>query len=195
MEIPGPNPANGRGGRVSFRIGNRCCNGMERKAMTCIECGGKLTTKPENYRYTASGLPNVTLVGVDVRRCSKCGDHEVVIPRIEELHRVLAAAVVRQASRLTKDELKFLRKYQGYSGVDFAKVIGVAAETVSRWENGKEKIGATTEKLIRMLVVHTQPSRSYPIEALKRITQDRSPRRLSLRPKGNSWVEQELAAA
>lgn len=163
--------------------------------MNCIQCGGKLTTKPENYRYTASGLSNVTLVGVDVRRCSKCGDHEVVIPRIEELHRVLAASVVRQVSRLTKDELKFLRKYLGYSGVDFAKVIGVAAETVSRWENGKEKIGPTTEKLIRMLVVHTQPNRSYPIEALKKITEDRSPRRLTLRPKGNSWIEQELEAA
>jgi len=163
--------------------------------MTCIQCGGRLTTKPENYRYTASGLPNVTLIGVDVRRCSKCGDHEVVIPRIEELHRVLAASVVRQVSRLTKEELRFLRKYLGYSGVDFAKLIGVAAETVSRWENGKEKIGPTTEKLIRMLVVHTQPSRRYPIEELKKITGGRAPKRLSLRPKGNSWVEQDLEAA
>ena len=163
--------------------------------MTCIQCGGKLVTKSENYRYTACGLPNVTLVGVDVTRCSKCGDHEVVIPRIEELHRVLAAAVVRQVSRLTKDELKFLRKYLGYSGVDFAKVVGVAAETISRWENGKEKIGPTTEKLIRMLVVHTQPNRTYPIETLKEITEGRAPKRLSLRPKGNSWVEQELEAA
>jgi putative zinc finger/helix-turn-helix YgiT family protein len=168
---------------------------MERKAMTCIQCGGRLTAKSENYKYAACGLSNVTLIGVDVRRCSKCGDHEVVIPRIEELHRVLAAAVVRQASRLSKDELKFLRKHLGYSGVDFAKVIGVAAETISRWENGKENIGATTEKLIRMLVVHTQPTRSYPIETLATITEARTPRRLGLRPKGNSWVEQDLEAA
>jgi putative transcriptional regulator len=168
---------------------------MERKAMTCIQCGGRLTAKSENYKYAACGLSNVTLIGVDVRRCSKCGDHEVVIPRIEELHRVLAAAVVRQASRLSKDELKFLRKHLGYSGVDFAKVIGVAAETISRWENGKENIGATTEKLIRMLVVHTQPTRSYPIETLATITEALTPRRLGLRPKGNSWVEQELEAA
>ncbi len=163
--------------------------------MTCIQCGGKLTMKRENYRYTACGLSNVTLIGVGVRRCSKCGDHEVVIPRIEELHRVLAAAVVRQVSRLTKDEIRFLRKYLGYSGVDFAKIVGVAAETISRWENGKEKIGSSAEKLIRMLVVHTQPTRSYPIETLATITEDRSPKPLGVRPKGNSWVEQELEAA
>lgn len=168
---------------------------MEGKAVRCIQCGGKLTTKRENYRYAACGLPNVTLIGVEVRRCSKCGDHEVVIPRIEELHRVLAAAVVRQATRLTKDEIRFLRKYLGYSGVDFAKVIGVAPETISRWENGKEKIGTSAEKLIRMLVVHTQPTRSYPIETLATITEERTPKPLGLRPKGNGWVEQELEAA
>jgi putative zinc finger/helix-turn-helix YgiT family protein len=168
---------------------------MERKAMTCIPCGGKLTTKRENYRYTACGLSNVTLIGVEVKRCSKCGDHEVVIPRIEELHRVLAAAVVRQATRLTKDEIRFLRKCLGYSGVDFAKLIGVSAETISRWENGREKIASSTEKLIRMLVVHTQPTRSYPIETLATITEERSPKPLGVRPKGKSWVEQELEAA
>jgi putative zinc finger/helix-turn-helix YgiT family protein len=168
---------------------------MERKAMTCIQCGGKLTAKRENYRYTACGLSNVTLIGVDVRRCAKCGDHEVVIPRIEELHRVLAAAVVRQASRLTKDEIRFLRKYLGYSGVDFAKVVGVSAETISRWENGKEKMGSSAEKLVRMLVVHTQPTRHYPIETLATITEERSPKPLGVRPKGNSWVQHELEAA
>lgn len=163
--------------------------------MTCIQCGGKLTMKRENYRYTACGLTNVTLIGAEVRRCSKCGDQEVVIPRIEELHRVLAAAVVRQATRLTKDELRFLRKYLGYSGVDFAKVIGVAPETISRWENGKEKIGTSAEKLIRMLVVHVQPNRSYPIDTLATITGDKSPKPLAVRPKGNSWVQQALEAA
>jgi hypothetical protein len=66
--------------------------------MTCLECGGQLTKKRENYRYLASGLPNVTLLGVEVRRCATCGDHEVVIPGIEALHEALAAAIVRRPS-------------------------------------------------------------------------------------------------
>jgi putative zinc finger/helix-turn-helix YgiT family protein len=168
---------------------------MEREAMTCIQCGGKLTMKRENYRYIASGLSNVTLLGVKVRRCAKCGDHEVVIPHIEELHRVLAAAVVREKSRLSKDGIRFLRKYLGYSGVDFAKVVGVSAETISRWENGKEKMGSSAEKLVRMLVVHTQPTRHYPIESLAAITEGRKPKPLGVRPKGNGWVQHELEAA
>jgi putative zinc finger/helix-turn-helix YgiT family protein len=168
---------------------------MGRRKMICVQCGGKLTTKRENYRYTACGLPNVTLLGVEVRRCAKCGDHEVVIPRVEELHRVLVAAVVRRMSRLTKHEIRFLRKYLGYSGVDFAKVIGVSPETVSRWENGKEKMGSSAEKLARMLVAYKQPIRHYPIETLATITEERSPKALGVRPKGNSWVEEALEAA
>lgn len=166
--------------------------------MTCIQCGGKLATKRENYRYAACGLSNVTLVGVEVRRCAKCGDHEVVIPRIEDLHRVLAAAVIRQTARLTKDEIRFLRKYLGYSGVDFAKVVGVSPETVSRWENGKEKMGSSAEKLVRMLVVHSQPTREYSIEALAKLSEKPlrpAPKPIGVRVKGNRWVEQELEAA
>ena len=44
-----------------------------------------MTSARENYSYTASGLPYVTLVGVEVRRHKGCGEHEVVIPRIEQV--------------------------------------------------------------------------------------------------------------
>jgi putative zinc finger/helix-turn-helix YgiT family protein len=168
---------------------------MEREAMKCIECGGRMTTKRENHLYTASGLRNVTLVGVEVRRCATCGDYEIVIPRVEELHRVLAAAIVRRRSRLASEEIRFLRKYLGYSGVDFAKVIGVTAETVSRWENSKEKMGASAEKLLRMLVVHKQPIRQYPVEMLAQISEKAASKPIGVRAVGNGWVEHALVAA
>lgn len=168
---------------------------MERETMKCLECRGSVSTKRENYLYTAVGLRNVTLVGVEVRRCARCGDFEVVIPRIEELHRVLAAAIVRRASRLTGDEVRFLRKYLGYSGVDFAKVIGVTAETVSRWENAKEKMGASAEKLLRMLIVHKQPIRQYRVETLAQISEKAVTKPIGVRVEGNGWVEEALVAA
>ena len=63
----------------------------------CRTCGkGETSTSRETYLYTESGLPNVTLVGVDIRRCRACGAHEVLLPRVEELHRVIAQAVVHK---------------------------------------------------------------------------------------------------
>ncbi|HYN36353.1 MAG TPA: type II TA system antitoxin MqsA family protein [Actinomycetota bacterium] len=162
--------------------------------MTCIECGGKLKTKKENYRYLACGLPNVTLAGVEVRRCGTCGNHEVVIPHIERLHEALAMAVVKHEARLSGGEVRFLRKYLGYSGVDFAALIGVSPETVSRWENKKETMGPSAERLLRMLVVHKGPMQQYPIETLAQISANARTKPIGLRPEGEGWVEQELAA-
>src|SRR5579883_463805 len=103
--------------------------------MKCFECGTEMTSAHENYHYTACGLPNVTLKDIEVRRCPNCGDYEPLIPQIEDLHRVIAFAVATQPSRLSAAEIKFLRKYLGWSGADFAKRMGVSQETVSRWEN------------------------------------------------------------
>ena len=163
--------------------------------MTCMECGGKLKVRKENYRYLACGLLNVTLKGVEVRRCATCGDHEVVIPRIEKLHEVLAMAVVKQEARLSGGEVRFLRKYLGYSGADFGGLIGVSPETVSRWENDRETMGPSAERLLRMLVVHKGPIQEYPVETLTRISAKARPKPIGLRPKGEGWVEQPLAAA
>ena len=162
--------------------------------MTCIECGGRVISKKENYRYEACGLRNVTLAGVEVRRCATCGDHEVVIPRIEELHVTLANAIVRHTSRLSSSEVRFLRKYLGYSGVDFAGVMGVSPETVSRWENRKETMGASAERLLRLLVAHKTPIERYPIETLSRISAKARTKPIGLRLKASRWIEQDLAA-
>src|SRR5260370_42646785 len=48
------------------------------KMMKC-ECGTEMKSRKENYRYTESGLDNVILLGVEVRRCPSCGLSEVVL--------------------------------------------------------------------------------------------------------------------
>src|SRR5437879_11660470 len=106
-------------------------------ALECSECGGSMKRARENYRYAESGLPNVILLGVEVSRCPTCGRVEVSIPRMAALHEGLARAISRKETRLAPEEVRFLRKHLGWSGTDFAGVMGVAPETVSRWETGK----------------------------------------------------------
>src|SRR5215467_6548131 len=103
--------------------------------MNCLQCGHAMTTKRENFPYTA--LPGTVLVGVEVSRCANCGEYEVAIPAIDELNRVLAREVIRKRGRLVGPEIRFLRSYLGYSGGDFAKLIGSDPATVSRWEGDK----------------------------------------------------------
>ena len=115
-------------------------------ATKCLQCGHAMTTRRENVRYDASGLPGVTLVGVEVSRCAHCGEYELAIPHIADLHRVMAHAVVRKSSRLTPIEIRFLGRTQGWSSQDFADYMGTTAETVSRRENGRTPMGGQADR-------------------------------------------------
>jgi putative zinc finger/helix-turn-helix YgiT family protein len=156
--------------------------------MKCVECGAEMTTHRENYKYGACGLPGVTLVGVDVSRCRDCGEVEVAIPNIEGLHRVLAQEVARKRERLTPAEIRYLRKWLGLSGVDFAAHVGVTAETVSRWEQGATAMGGSAERLLRWFVFTREPVSEYPLNMLKdvAIAQPR-PIKVGLRVEHGHW--------
>ena len=150
--------------------------------MKCFECESELTVVRENRRYKECGLPNVTLRGIEVRRCPRCGAEDVVIPRIEELHGLLATALLRKPGRLVGPEIRFLRRFLGWSGEDFAAHIGVARETVSRWENGHDRMSPVAERLLRLSVAHEKPIQDYRVEELASVAKgDSSPLRVIAR--------------
>jgi putative zinc finger/helix-turn-helix YgiT family protein len=119
------------------------------------------------HRYDACGLPGVTLVGVAVSRCPQCDEVEVSIPNIEGLHKVIARALARKLARLTPAEIRFLRKYLGFSSADFAQLMGVRSESVSRWEHGRAAMGISAERLLRMLAVTREPLSEYPLDEVR----------------------------
>ncbi len=118
----------------------------------CFNCGGNLDSRRETRRY-GRGI-DVALVGVEVRHCNDCGEEEVVIPRIKQLHNAIAANLVNRPGLLSPGEIRFLRTHMGFSSKDFATHMGVTPETVSRWENlgNPMKIRKTADRLIRFSV-------------------------------------------
>lgn len=163
--------------------------------MTCLECGGKMTSSRETVKYDASGLSGITLRNVEVRRCARCGRYEVVIPKIEQLHQLIAAIVIRKTDALAAEEIRFLRKYLGWSGVDFAAHMGATAETVSRWENGKLAMSAQADRLLRAMVALGEPQSDYTLDALKEIVPKRTtkPLRVGLRSAPSGWRKESAA--
>lgn len=133
--------------------------------MDCISCGHKMK-KAENktYHYVESGLSNVYLKGLKFSECPSCGEEYFEIPNMEDLHNLMARDIALQKNKLLGQEIRFLRSHLGFSGKDFAQHIGVKAETVSRWENNKESIGDTPEKLLRVLILSGHgPFRDYEL--------------------------------
>lgn len=163
----------------------------------CDDCGRPVTTEPNAVRrYDIGGLPHVELHGVEVTRCPACGKEGIAIPRIGQLHRVLAEAFVTQRRMLAPVEMRFLRKHIGLSRADFAQRMGVARETVSRWETGAVRMGALADRLLRLLVVAHEPSECYEVDDfLKQLDDEAPPKKLSSVPLWNSrdkgWTANE----
>ncbi len=134
------------------------------------------------YEYTECGMSRISLVGVNVHVCPKCGKRAVSIPSIEELHRTIARAVAEKDDRLLPQEIRFLRKQLGFSGVDFAGVMGKSPETVSRWESTTTPMvmDPSAERLLRLMVMTRDPVTEYPLDRLSRIARSTEPAPISL---------------
>ena len=161
--------------------------------MKCPTCGTPMQSAHESYRYDESGLPNVTLNSIEVRRCPECGEVMPVIPRIDALHRALARAIIDQPAKICGSEVRFLRKYLGYSSEDFAALAGVARETLSRWENDKEPIGTASDRLLRLLVVQGKQVQDYNVEQFRQIDESAPKPRFRVSQSGSQWLAQAVA--
>jgi putative zinc finger/helix-turn-helix YgiT family protein len=150
----------------------------------CEECGGEM--RPERGDYPDPDLPGVVLVGIEMPRCATCGAREVEIPRLEGLHRLLASAIVGKRGRLAPSEIRFLRSSTGWTGVAMAQHLGVTPEAVSRWENGKDTIGALADRLVRM-VAAAQLGVEAPVDVLTELTDDAAPLALRVRFGHDGW--------
>ena len=156
--------------------------------MKCTECGGRLRATRVKHRLTDSGLPHVTVAGVEIRRCGDCGEYELAFPRFGPLHRAIAVAFARKETPLAGEEIRFLRGYLGWSGRDFAASMGVARATVSRWERGRLHMGASAERLLRLVAALEEPDGVSPADILRfPFRTGRGPLRLHLSLRRGAW--------
>lgn len=163
--------------------------------MKCPECNeAEMRVTHRDHAYAESGLPNVVLVGLEFHTCPRCGEEERVMPRLAQLHRLIAERVAEKEARLTGAEIRFLRKHLGWSGEDFAGVMGVRPETVSRWENEKEAMGPAAERLLRLMALREKPVESYPNERLADVAKTAArPVHLEARANRNGWRVEQAA--
>lgn len=132
--------------------------------MTCPQCQqAELVAGRENHHYLESGLNNVTLRDITVRRCPHCGASFASIPRVSELHRAIALALVHKPERLIPAEIRFLRKHLGWSGADFARKFHCSPSQISRWERdvNPTPMSNAYELLLRTLVAQGEKIEDY----------------------------------
>jgi DNA-binding transcriptional regulator YiaG len=101
--------------------------------------------------------------------CDKCGEEEVSIPCVPDLHKVIGRSIVSQKQPLNGKELRFLRKNAGLSATKLSKIIGVRPESISRWENENLNLKGSSDRLIRMIYCAIM---EIPSKELKSLVQE-----------------------
>jgi DNA-binding transcriptional regulator YiaG len=104
----------------------------------CDNCGGELavnvSTREAPYCYTESGLRNAWLIGVDVYRCKQCDGETAAIPRITELHTLLAEGILRAHKPLTGFEFRYIRKRASLGLPELSNRSGIVRRVVAAFE-------------------------------------------------------------
>lgn len=126
--------------------------------MKCLACETPVierkATLRDPYRYDLSGLRDTYLIGITVQFCPKCKMESPIIPRVLELHNVIARSIADKPNLLSGDELRFLRKWAGLPAKQFAALLGIGASHLSRVEKGKTNhVGAPVDKLARAVAM------------------------------------------
>jgi transcriptional regulator with XRE-family HTH domain len=103
-----------------------------------------------DYRYTASGLENVTLVGLK-NVCDDDGDECITIPNINGLHKAIAKAVVTHPRGMSGKELRFLRTLMGKTQAELGSEVHREGLEVGRWERGESPLDPNAEAIIRVM--------------------------------------------
>jgi len=165
--------------------------------MKCETCGLEMVerhaTGSTPYAYTVSGLKNVYLEGISIFQCGACGEEVPVIPRVGELHQLVARSLVKKEGLLSGDEIRFLRKNAGFQASEFAALMGVSATYFSKVENGRLRLGLGSDKLVRLLSTADEKHRGLLLEIAKDLlptkTHKGSIRKPVFKLEKNRWLQ------
>jgi putative zinc finger/helix-turn-helix YgiT family protein len=116
----------------------------------CPNCGAA-PVGPQTIRRKRHVAGYEFTADLPARVCAACGA-SYFEDRVVGQFDAAVAARLAEAGVTQPEALKFMRKVTGLQGKQFAELLAVRPETVSRWEQGKRSIDRATYAIIRQLV-------------------------------------------
>jgi transcriptional regulator with XRE-family HTH domain len=117
---------------------------------------GRVSRILERYEETLMGLPYPVVLLDAAEEIVNPDDGEVLgvaVPDADGLATAVALALCFMPVRLTGAEVRFIRRVLGMTGQELAAAVEMDSATLSRWEHGKQEVGAWADKAVRMATV------------------------------------------
>jgi putative zinc finger/helix-turn-helix YgiT family protein len=133
----------------------------------CIACGfARLMNTTETHTATVGGY--VVKAALPAVVCKKCGESYVEAIDLERFELAAAQELARRGA-CVGEVFKFMRKAVGLKAADLGSLLGVAPETVSRWETGKVPVDRAAFVTLAALVSDRLSARTETLDRLQAV--------------------------
>jgi putative zinc finger/helix-turn-helix YgiT family protein len=116
----------------------------------CPACGTQMVERRGTLRLPVNG-EEVAVPSAVHLRCPECGE---VVLRFQDSKRLGEDAIAiyrRNHGLLSADEIRAIRERFNLTQADLARLLRLGANTVSRWESGRNVQTAAMDILLRMI--------------------------------------------
>jgi putative zinc finger/helix-turn-helix YgiT family protein len=116
----------------------------------CPACGTKMVEKRRTLRLPVNG-EEVAVPSAAHLACPKCAE---ILLRFQDAKRLGEDAIATYRKKhglLSADEIRAIRERFGLTQADLARLLRLGANTVSRWESGRNVQTAAMDMLLRLI--------------------------------------------
>jgi putative zinc finger/helix-turn-helix YgiT family protein len=116
----------------------------------CPRCGAIMVERRSALKVPVNG-DDVSVPFAPHLRCSKCSEVVLRFSDARRLQEDAIAAYRKKHGLLSADEIRALRKRFGLTQGELARLLHLGANTISRWESGRNVQTEAMEMLLRFL--------------------------------------------
>lgn len=116
----------------------------------CPACGMQVVEKRGTLRLPVNG-EEISVPSAVHLSCPRCGEVVLRFQDAKRLHQDAIAIYRKDHGLLSADEIRAIRERFGLTQSDLARLLRLGANTVSRWESGRNVQTAAMDMLLRLI--------------------------------------------
>lgn len=136
--------------KTSNKNGHATSRGRVLPNDACPTCGTMMKEARGRLKLPING-DEITVPSASHLKCPKCGEIVLRFQEAKRLHEDASEIYRRKHGLLSADEIRAIRERFNLNQADLARLLRLGANTVSRWESGRNVQTAAMDMLLRLI--------------------------------------------
>lgn len=116
----------------------------------CPSCGATMSRRRSALSWSVNG-EKIRVPDIVHLRCPKCGETVLALDQIQALRLGAFQVYRRKHGLLSAGEIRSIREQHGLTQAELGRLLRLGANTVSRWEAGRNVQSAAMDVLLRLI--------------------------------------------